>query len=462
MIGTCQDITHRKALEQEIEHRALHDPLTGLGNRALFGDRLGHALAVRDRTSAPLHVLFLDLDDFKTVNDSFGHTVGDALLVEVSRRLLGSVRPADTVARLGGDEFAVLLEDSGIDDARAIAERIQNAMRAPMSLQGNEICVGGSIGIASAATSTRSSDVLGDADIAMYVAKREGKGRCRVFTTDMRSSVVTRLQLQAELHDALAREQFVLHYQPVVDQQIGTIVAVEALVRWNHPVRGLLPPADFIPLAERTGLIAALGAWVMKEATRQVKALQHDVGGLLAVTVNVSPQQLEADLVGMVKAALEQSRLDPRDLVLEITETCLMSKEEAVVAQLHALRRLGVRIAIDDFGTGYSSLAYLRQLPIDILKIDRSFVDCITDGPAHSAVAETIINLARTLRLRTVAEGIETPGQAKALQDLGCHTGQGYYLGEPLPADHLLRHLRHHRRPLPFPAPLRRDDLMVP
>ncbi|MGH3666437.1 MAG: putative bifunctional diguanylate cyclase/phosphodiesterase, partial [Egibacteraceae bacterium] len=452
MIGTCQDITERKALEQEIEHRALHDSLTGLGNRALFLDRAGHALAMRERSPAPLSVLFLDLDDFKTMNDSLGHGVGDELLVEVARRLLAAVRTADTVARLGGDEFAVLLENTGVEGAREIAGRIEDAMRAPVTLHGNKLSVRASIGIAPAESATRPLDVLRDADIAMYAAKRDGKGRCRVFNPDMRSSLVTRIHLQAELNDALARDQFVLHYQPVVDQRTGRLEAVEALVRWNHPERGLLLPADFIPVAEETGLIVPLGAWVTKEATRQAKALQDDLGGPLSVSVNLSPQQLSSDVVSMVHNALVESQLDPKDLVLEITETCLINQEDVIVTNLQALRALGLRVAIDDFGTGYSSLAYLRRLPIDILKIDRSFINCITDGPERAALTEAIIRLARILDLHTIAEGIETPGQAQALQDFGCHSAQGYYYCRPLAAEQLPDYLREQYRLSPLPA----------
>jgi EAL domain-containing protein (putative c-di-GMP-specific phosphodiesterase class I) len=285
----------------------------------------------------------------------------------------------------------------------------------------------------------------------MYAAKRDGKGRCRVFSDDMRSSVITRTQLQTELNDALALEQFVLHYQPVINQQSGRLEAVEALLRWNHPERGLLPLANFIGLAEESGLIVPLGAWVTKEATRQAKALQNDLAIRLSVSVHLSPQQLTSDIVSMVRSALTESQLDPQDLVLEIAESCLMTPKDLVITQLQALRGLGVRIAIDDFGNGYSSRGSLRRLPVDILKIDRSFADRITDGPQASALTEAIINLACTLDLRTIAEGIETLEQAQALRGLGCHSAQGHYFCPPLAPEQLLARLRD---PVLSPMPM--------
>ena len=357
------------------------------------------------------------------------------------------MRTADTVARLGGDEFAVLLEDTDTESARDIAGRIQDAMAPPAFVQGHELSIRTSIGVAPAEASARTSDVLREADIAMYAAKRDGKDRCRIFSPEMRSSVITRMQLQAELNEALTLEQFVLHYQPVIQQQTGRLEAVETLLRWNHPQRGLLQPADFISLAEDTGLIVPLGVWVTKEATRQAKALQEALDIRLSVSVHLSAQQLTSDIVGMVSGALAESQLDPGDLTLEIAEMSLIAEEDVMVTQLQALRALGVRIAIDNFGYGYSSPGYLRRLPVDILKIDRSFIDRITDGREASALTEAIINLARTLGLRTIAEGIETAEQAQALQDFGCHSAQGYHFYPPLPAEQLLGF--HHSRTMP-------------
>ncbi len=445
MVGTCQDITERHALQRAMEHQALHDSLTGLGNRALFLDRLDHALTLHKRSGAALSVLFIDLDDFKTVNDGLGHGKGDEILAEVGHRLQAEVRASDTVARLGGDEFAVLLEDTDVERAVEVAERIRDAVHAPMSLGDHLVSIQASMGIAPAVSSTTSPEVLRDADIAMYAAKEAGQGGCEVFTTAMRASVINRTQLREELNNALKLDQFVLHFQPVVNQQTGVVEAVEALVRWEHPERGLVPPADFIPLAEDTGLIVALGQWVTEQAARQTKALQRQLGVPLWVSVNLSPQQLCSDVVGMVRRALDASGLDARDLVLEITESTLLNHEGAI-QQLETLRAEGVRVAVDDFGTGYSSLSYLRKLPVDVLKIDRSFVDCINDGPDEAAMVEAIIKLAHTLGLRTIAEGIETDEQDVTLRRLGSDAGQGYHLCRPLPAEALLDRLRERPR----------------
>jgi len=438
MIGTCQDVTDRKILEQEIQHRAFHDSLTGLANRALFLNRVEHALAVRERSAAPLAVLYLDLDDFKTVNDSLGHDVGDELLVEVSKRLEGAVRPSDTVARLGGDEFALLLEHTEQEGASLVSERILAALQEPVSLQSKDVFPHASIGVAVAEGSPKPDDLLRNADIAMYAAKRQGKNGHRAFHRSMLSSVVTRLELKAELQRAIENREFILHYQPLVDLKTGKIDKVEALIRWDHPERGMIPPRDFIPLAEETGQIVPLGAWVIGEATRQARTLQQSLGRPISVSVNLSARQLDSNIVDQVRDALLQSQLEPRNLVLEITETTLMSQEETIMSRVEELRSLGVRIAIDDFGTGYSSLGYLKQLPIDIIKIDRTFVSCITDGPEESALAHAIIKLAHIFNLESVAEGIETAEQADALRRLGCHTGQGFHFCRPIDAAELM------------------------
>lgn len=442
IVGTVQDITERKALEREIEHRAFHDTLTGLGNRALFNDRLGHALAVRERSGSPLYVLFLDLDDFKPVNDTLGHDVGDAVLAEVARRLLEAVRTGDTVARLGGDEFAVVVEDAAIDEALHVAQRIKAAMRAPMSIDRYEVVIGTSIGIAIGDGATAASEVLRDADMAMYAAKTEGKGHLRVFTAEMRSAMASRMQLGEELRDALDLGQFVVHYQPIVDQETGEVEAVEALVRWDHPERGLLSTADFLALAEESGVIIPLGTWVINEATRQVQALGESLDIPLGVNINISPQQLGLDLVDVVHRALAASTLDPEDLVLEFDESCVRSGDEAVMDEFRLLRASGAHVAIHNFGNAYASWDYLRRLPIDMLKIDRNFINRVTDGSEESNSTSAIIRLARSLDLRTIAEGVESAEQAAALRGYGCQSAQGYYLSRPLDARELVEHLR--------------------
>jgi diguanylate cyclase (GGDEF)-like protein/PAS domain S-box-containing protein len=452
LIGTCQDVTDRKILEQEIQHRAFHDSLTGLANRALFLNRVEHALAVRERSPAPLAVLYLDLDDFKTVNDSLGHDVGDELLVEVSKRLTNAVRPSDTVARLGGDEFALLLEHTEQEGANVVSERILTALQEPVSLQSKDVFPHASIGVAVAEESPKPDDLLRNADIAMYAAKRQGKNSFRAFQKSMLSSVVTRLELKAELKRAIENREFVLHYQPLIDLETGNIDKVEALIRWDHPDRGLVPPADFIPLAEETGQIVPLGAWVIREATRQAKTLEQSFGRPISVSVNLSARQLDSNIVDQVRDALLRSQLEPGNLVLEITETTLMSQEETIMSRVEELRKLGVRIAIDDFGTGYSSLGYLKQLPIDIIKVDRTFVSCITDGPEESALAHAIIKLAHIFNLEAVGEGIETAEQAEALRELGCHTGQGFYFCRPINAAELMEMALSWNDPLPVPT----------
>ena len=439
MLGTCQDITERKSLEAEIEHRAFHDGLTGLANRALFLDRLDHALALSQRNGSPLSLLYLDVDDFKTVNDNLGHGVGDGVLVQLAQRLRAAVRQSDTIARLGGDEFAFLLENTSVEAAGQVAEKVLAVLRDPLTVEGSHLLVRASVGIAVSDGETGASDLLRHADIAMYAAKRQGKHAYRVFNEGMHSSLVTRMQLEAELAEAIDREQFVVHYQPLVNMQTRQVEGVEALVRWDHPERGMLPPSEFIPLAEELGLITALGDWVLRRATCDSMVLQDSVGRPLYLSVNVAAPQLHGDFVGTVRSALVESGMAAGQLVIEITETCLMTPDEAVVAKLAELRREGVRVAIDDFGTGYSSLAYLKQLPIDMLKIDRSFIRQIADGPEESALAHSIIKLASLFGLGTVGEGIETSEQSAILRDLGCHTGQGYLFWRPMDLRALLR-----------------------
>ena len=436
-VGTCQDVTAQKELEAEIQYRAFHDPLTDLANRALFLDRLDHALARRGGSESTV-VLFIDLDDFKTVNDTAGHACGDQLLRLVGRRLGSVIRPSDTAARFGGDEFALLLEDASIDSARTVAKRVHEAFAAPFALDGHEVKVHASIGVALNHAASSADDLLRDADLAMYSVKATGKNDFEICNTEMRESMLDRIDLKNELQRALDAEEFVLNFQPIVQLDTEDIVAVEALVRWESPTRGLVPPADFIPIAEETGSIVPLGRWILQEGTRKAKSFQDTLGRRFSVSINLSAHQLyQEDIVDDVRAALDESGLNPSDLILEITESVLMDQREANVTKLQELRSLGIQIAIDDFGTGYSSLSYLHLFPIDILKIDRSFVSGLTQGPEEAALAQAVVKLAKILKLRAVAEGIETAEQLEMLRSLGCVTGQGYLFAKPLAAAEL-------------------------
>ncbi|MGH9035328.1 MAG: putative bifunctional diguanylate cyclase/phosphodiesterase [Acidimicrobiia bacterium] len=440
------DISERKDLEAELINQALHDPLTGLANRTLLLDRLAHALARSGRSGSPTTVLFLDLDGFKTVNDSLGHSVGDKLLMAVAQRLGGCLRPADTIARLGGDEFAVLLEDTATEAATAIAERLGRGLATPFDVGAREILARASIGLATGAPGQRAADeLLRDADLAMYMAKREGKGGHAVFEAAMHTAALERLELEADLRRALAAGEIVVYYQPIVRLADASLVGMEALVRWNRPGHGLVPPAGFIPAAEETGLILEIGRWVLEEACRQVGAWQadHPTSPPLQLSVNLSARQLQdSGLVGEVEEALRQSGLEPNRLVLEITESMLMKEPETAAERLRTLKGLGIRLAIDDFGTGYSSLNYLRRFPVDVLKIDKAFVGAIAGGPEDAALAHAIVRLAITLGLGTVAEGIETEEQLADLRRLGCELGQGYLFACPLPADAMAELIR--------------------
>ncbi len=423
----------------ELKHQAFHDPLTDLANRALFVDRVEHALEVARRAGHGVAVLFVDLDDFKTVNDSLGHPAGDELLVEVAARLREVLRRADTAARLGGDEFGILLE--GIDRAGAArtAERILASLDIPFKLAAKEVFVHASIGIALRGDEEISVDsLLRNADVAMYIAKTGGKHAYEVFQQRMHDEIVRRLELKDDLHRGIELHQFVVHYQPIVDIAANRIHGLEALVRWNHPVHGMVSPLDFVPLAEETGLIRAIGDWVLRTACEATRGWQLEAGhegDRLTIAVNLSARELhEPGLVDCVAAALRGSGLAPADLTLEITESVLMNDTDAAIARLGELKALGVRLAIDDFGTGYSSLSYLKHLPVDIVKIDKEFVDDIARGPQEAALAGTIVALSETLRLKTVAEGIEDADQLRALRRLGCDYGQGYLFARPAAA----------------------------
>ena len=436
IVLTARDVSERQALEDQLRHLAFHDSLTGLANRALFANRVEHALIRSARRREPMAVLFLDLDDFKTVNDTLGHADGDELLGTVAERLRQCLRAGDTPARLGGDEFAVLLEElNGRQEAVAVAHRILDALRPPVVLQGREVTIGASIGIAVSRSGDEGADVLlRNADVAMYTAKNQGKNRYVTFAPEMHRQIVERLGLRDDLRRALDRPgELHLRYHPIVDLGSGAVAGLEALVRWTHPERGLISPADFIPLAEESGLIVPLGRWVLEEALRAGRRFEADHGGERFLTVNLSGRQLaEPDLATDVAAMLADSGLAPSRLVLEITESLLLQDSEPVVAGLQELRRIGVLLAVDDFGTGYSSLAYLRRFPVNILKIDRSFVDQVDTSAEGAALTRAIVDLADGLGLHTIAEGIERPGQAGKLWGLGCRLGQGFHFARPL------------------------------
>ena len=440
MVLNTRDISDRKALEQQLSHQAFHDPLTDLANRALFKDRVEHALLSRARATTPLGVLFLDLDNFKTVNDSLGHVVGDELLITAAKRIQSCLRSADTAARLGGDEFAVLIEDATGEVSVHIAERIIEAFKAPFTLQGKKSFIHTSLGIATSNSGEGADEILRNADIAMYTAKNAGKGCYAVFEPEMHAVALGQLELDVDLRRAVEREEFVLHYQPITDLTTGRIVGVEALVRWRHPERGLLPPSHFISRAEETGIILPIGHWILKEACRQVAAWNRDdpEGPPLRASVNLSGKQLESPtLVEDIAAVLTDTGMDPGALILELTESMMMHNTDSTIELLKKLKGLGVQLAVDDFGTGYSSLHYLPSFPIDILKIAKQFVDGIQGGTQESALLYTIIDLCRTLGLRTLAEGIEYASQAEWLRKLRCEWGQGFYLSKPLDVEQM-------------------------
>jgi diguanylate cyclase (GGDEF)-like protein/PAS domain S-box-containing protein len=439
MAGSQSDITARKTAEERLLHDAFHDPLTGLPNRALFMDRLGMAIAhAKRRLSYTFAVLFIDLDRFKNVNDSLGHSVGDELLIAVARRFESCLRPGDTVARLGGDEFTILLDEvADVDHAVQVAQRLHREMARPFQVQGHEVFVTLSLGITLGAGGDyeRPEDVLRDADTAMYGAKSSGKARDAIFDRDMHDRAVALLRLETDLRLAIERAEFEIYYQPIISLTNGKIDAFEALLRWRHPGRGLLRPDSFVSVAEDTGLIVPIGWWVLHEACRQLaewQALPWASDGL-AVTVNLSGKQfIQADLVPRIEEILRQTGIRPGGLRLEITEGTIMGQAEDAIAKLLALRGFGVKLYIDDFGTGYSSLSYLHRLPVDALKIDRSFISEMNGGDDRSEIVGTIVSLARILRMDVAAEGIETAEQVSRLRALSCHYGQGYFFSEPL------------------------------
>ncbi|HEX6912589.1 MAG TPA: EAL domain-containing protein [Longimicrobium sp.] len=435
--GSLADVTEQKVAEELLLHHALHDVLTGLPNRSLMVDRLGLALRRAARSGSTVAVLFLDLDGFKVVNDSLGHAMGDRLLDAVARRLEGCLRPSDTVARPGGDEFTVLLEDlRDASEAHAVAQRVHDSLREPFELDGRPVFTTASIGIAVGAHGATPDSLLRDADTAMYQAKGRGRARCELFDPTMHTTALARLTLETDLRGALEREEFELAYQPLVSLGDGRIAGFEALARWRHPRRGMLQPAEFIPVAEETGLIVPLGRWVLREACRQMREWNRRYGASLSVNVNLSPRQFADGAVARdVAAALRESELPAGFLKLEITEGLLMGEAGPVASTLDELKALGVELCIDDFGTGYSSLSYLHRFPIDTLKIDRSFVARLNADGQSEQIVRTILVLAQTLKMRAVAEGVETSEQAEQLRGMGCEYAQGFRFARPLPGE---------------------------
>ncbi len=439
-----QRIQELENAERHIERLAFYDALTGLPNRALCMDRLEQAIALAAREQFGVAVFFIDLDHFKNINDSLGHQAGDHLLEEIARRLQRTLRREDTVARLGGDEFVVILSDVSEESVNRVAEKVLTAVRQPCQVLGHRLHVSCSIGVAFYPTDGDTAELLlRNADGAMYRAKKEGRDRVRYYTADINRRAVARLALEEALHQALERGEFLLHYQPRIDAESGHILGVEALVRWQHPQRGLVPPGEFIPLAEQTGLIQPLGQWVLEEACRQAMTWQSAGFEPLAVAVNISQRQfMDRSLASHVQRLLDRTGLWPALLELEITETMIATRVDEGVAMLEELAALGVRLAIDDFGTGYSSLSQLKRFPVHVLKIDKSFVEGVPDEPGDLAIVRAILSLARVLGLDVVAEGVETEEQFHFLRLEGCREMQGYYLAKPMPAAELEKRLR--------------------
>jgi len=439
LLCTLEDITQRKTAEAELAIQTFRDRLTSLPNRALFMERLSQALLRADRRHLTSAVLFLDLDRFKVVNDSLSHEAGDQLLVQVAKRIRASLRPEDTVARLGGDEFVVLFEDMhSINDGLKVAERIRASFEHVFVLQSRELFVTCSMGLAASSSSSMvPSELVRDAEVAMYRAKAKGEGAIEIFDPSMNAQALARLQIESDLRHGLERGEFQLYYQPLVSLSSGLIDGWEALVRWNHPERGLVPPLDFIPIAEETGLIVPLGKWVLEEAVRQASLWRSkfysDPPRLM--NVNISGRQFQQkDLVHIVTDALDTSHFDPRCLKLEITESVMMRDPKASLEAMNTLRNLDIHLVVDDFGTGYSSLSYLKRFPVDTLKVDKSFVDGLGKDSESTAIVRAVISLAKALGMRVTAEGIETQDQLDRLRALGCDQGQGYLFSRPVPA----------------------------
>jgi len=453
-VWSFRDVTDRNRLVNELAHQAFHDSLTGLANRALLRDRLGHAVARSRRLAATVAVIFCDLDGFKMINDTLGHDAGDLLLTEVASRLEHNLRDGDTAARLGGDEFAIVLDETTTDDTTTLARRLLDALREPFVVNGREVFVPASIGIAdNRADALDADELLCRADIAMYAAKARGRNRIEIFEPTMQIEITARHELHRDLRQALQHGELAVHYQPLLNLETQTIESLEALVRWNHPARGLVGPDEFIPIAEELGLIVDIGRYVLREACRDTMQWRALPGAHnLCIGVNVSSHQLHDDqFVADVETALCESGLPPTGLILELTESTLLSDTPLVHERLDALKRLGVRIALDDFGTGYSSLAYLHTFPIDFLKIDQSFVSELSQQSNAQGLlmVRSIISIGHNLNLDIVAEGIEQPTQLAALRNAGCNTGQGYLFARPAPPDQIPELLAQHTQLTP-------------
>ncbi len=437
IVATFRDVTEQRNLERQLSHRAFHDELTGLANRALFLDRMDHALRVARSEADPVVVLFVDLDDFKSVNDALGHAVGDQLLKTVADRIRRAAGSGDTAARLGGDEFAVLLEDrGGIDRAIDVAESLLDSLREPVSIAGYDVAVLASVGVAVAAPGMSTTSLLRDADIAMYEAKRAGKGQIRIFDPAMRLVATKHLEYRSELGEALDNAELRLVYMPFVDLRTGQVTGAEALVRWHHPQHGDIPASEFIPIAERSGLIVPMGYWILDQGLAQLAQWRPE----LYLSMNISAVQIrQPDFVERVVEAVDRFDVDPRAIVFEITESVLVDEGDRAIETVRRLRERGLRFAIDDFGAGYCSLSYLQRHPVDLLKIDRSAIEEFGHDPRGNTLTRTILQMADSLDLLTVAEGIETTTQLRELRRYGCDLGQGYLLSRPLEAEALAR-----------------------
>jgi diguanylate cyclase (GGDEF)-like protein len=426
-----------RALTEQIAHLAEHDSLTGLPNRLLLNDRLDQAIAQAGRSSKLMAILFLDLDNFKLINDSLGHPTGDKLLQSVARSLLGCVRAPDTVSRQGGDEFVILLRDvERAEDPAITARRIQRALKEAHSIDGHQFHVTASIGISIfPLDGLDAATLLKNADTAMYRAKENGRQNFRFFKPEMNVKAVERQSMEEDLRRALERNEFTLNYQPILDLKSDAITGAEALLRWTHPTRGSVEPAEFIPVAEDTGLILPIGAWVLREACMQAKAWENEGLSPITISVNVSALQFRSEgFLDSLTTILKETGLNPESLDIEITESVLMGRAERGVPTLETLRKQGVQVAVDDFGTGYSSLSYLQKLKVDSLKIDQSFVHEIATTPNETSIVSAIISMGRSLGLRVTAEGVETPEALAFLKAQNCDEAQGYYISRPVPA----------------------------
>lgn len=445
LVTVKRNITEKKVYQEKLDHLAHHDPLTGLPNRLLFGDRLIHQLAESKRNEEMLAVMFLDLDRFKLINDTLGHNIGDELLKEVSKRLTASLREVDTIARMGGDEFTIILSHIMAEhDAQLVADKIHGTLSRPFMLGGRELFVTASIGISIYPNhGTNAETLVRNADTAMYKAKELGRNTYQLYTDSLNAAALEKMNMEHYLRKAIEREEFILHYQPRVNIKTGQVLGAEALIRWQHPELGLVSPLDFIPLAEETGLIVPISEWVMRTACIQNKTWQDSGLKPISIAINVSPREFQSDvLTGMVDRVLKESGMNPAYLDLELTESTLMQNPDCAEETLSAIKSMGARISVDDFGTGYSSLSYLKRFPIDMVKIDQSFVKDITTNPDDAAIAGAVVAMAHSLKLSVIAEGVETLEQLQFLRSINCDEMQGYFISRPVPAEELEQILR--------------------